>query len=176
MPTYRPGKYKQMSTTKLLKQFSRYHSKLDEYVHSAKVMDEQTFRLTYENDQGTLPLSAIRLPDIQLSLYRSRLARFVRDNENLLSPQTFSYVPLASTNENFPKLQRANFSGQSIFYGSLSPTTNFREISEDVTAGEEIYMAKWIFSPDANLMLYKVLPPKGAFLNDYLLKSADSSH
>ncbi len=159
-----------MSTTKLLKQFSRYHSKLDEYVHSAKVMDEQTFRLTYENDQGTLPLSAIRLPDIQLSLYRSRLARFVRDNENLLSPQTFSYVPLASTNENFPKLQRANFSGQSIFYGSLSPTTNFREISEDVTAGEEIYMAKWIFSPDANLMLYKVLPPKGAFLNDYLRK------
>lgn len=164
------GKYKQMSASELLKQFPRYHSKLDEYVHSAKAMDEQTFRLTYENDQGTLPFSVIRIPDIHISLYRSRLARFVNENEDLSAPQTFSYVPLASTNADFPKLQRANFSGQSIFYGSLSPTTNFREISEDVTAGEEIYMAKWIISPDANLMLYKVLPSKGAFLNEYLRK------
>jgi hypothetical protein len=134
-------------------------------------MDEQTFRLAYENDQGTLPFSAIQIPDIHLSLYRSRLARFVSEDEDMSSPQTFSYVPLALTNANFPKLQRANFSGQSIFYGSLSPTTNFREISEDVTAGEEIYMAKWVISPDANLMLYKVLPYKGTFLDEYLRKT-----
>ena len=170
MPANSTDNYKQMDSTELLKQFPKYHSKLDEYVHSAKAMDEQTFRRTYENDQGTLPFSVIQIPDIRLSLYRSRLARFVGEDENLSAPQTFSYVPLASTNADFPKLQRANFSGQSIFYGSLSPTTNFREISEDVTAGEEIYMAKWIFSPDANLMLYKVLPPKGAFLNEYLRK------
>lgn len=159
-----------MSALQLLEQLQRYHSKLDEYVHSAKIMDEQSFRRTYENDQGTLPFSVIRVPDIRLSLYRSRLARFVNDDEDLSAPQTFSYVPFASTNAIFPKLQRANFSGQSVFYGSLSPTTNFREISEDVTADEEIYMAKWIISPDANLMLYKVLPPKGAFLNEYLRK------
>ena len=88
----------------------------------------------------------------------------------MTSPQTFSYVPLTSTNEHFPNLQRANFSGQSIFYGSLSPTTNFREISEDVTAGEEVYMAKWNISPNANLMLYKVFPPKETFLNDKFQK------
>lgn len=163
-------KYKQMSTSELLKQFPGYHSKLDEYVHSAKIMDEQTFRRTYENDQGTLPYSVIRIPNIHLSVYRSRLARFVSEDEDLSASQTFSYVPLASTNANFPKLQRANFSGQSIFYGSLSPTTNFREISEDVTAGEEIYMTKWNFSQNANLMLYNVLSSKGAFLNEYLRK------
>lgn len=170
MPASCPNKFKQMGTSELLEQFPRYHSKLDEYVHSAKIMDEQTFRRTYENDQGTLPFSVIQVPDICLSLYRSRLARFVSEDEDLSAPQTFSYVPLASTNANFPKLQRANFSGQSVFYGSLSSTTNFREISEDVTAGEEIYMAKWNFSPDANLMLYKVLPPKDTFLNEYLRK------
>jgi len=170
MPAKGTYRYKQMSASELLKQFPRYHSKLDEYVNSAKTMDEQTFRRTYENDQGTLPFSVIRLPDIPLSLFRSRLERGVGSKEDLSSPQTFSYVPLASTNADFPKLQRANFSGQSIFYGSLSPTTNFREISEDVTAGEEIYMAKWNITADANLMFYKVLPPQGVFLNEYLRK------
>lgn len=165
MTTNNLDKYKLMSASELLKQFPRYHSKLDEYVQSAKIMDEQTFRRTYENDQGTLPFSAIRPSNIPFSFYRSRLERKVGSEEDLSSPQTFSYVPLALTNEHFPYLQRANFSGQSIFYGSLSPTTNFREICNDVTAGEEIYMAKWNFSPDANLMLYRVLPPQSALLN-----------
>lgn len=159
-------KYEEMSTTELLKQFPRYHAKLDEYVHAAKTMDEQTFRRTFEKDFRALPFSIIRLSNIPISLYRSRLERKVREEEDLSSPQTFSYVPLASVNEHFPNLQRANFSGQSVFYGSLSSITNFREISEDVTAGEEIYMAKWNISPDADLMLNRVLPPKGAFFKD----------
>lgn len=159
-------KYEEMSTSELLKQFPKYHAKLDEYVRASKTMDEQTFRSTFEKDLGALPFSMIHLPNLPISLYRSRLERKVGKDEDLSSPQTFSYVPLATANEHFPNLQRANFSGQSVFYGSLSPTTNFREISEDVTAGEEIYMAKWNFSPDADLMLNRVLPPKGAFLND----------
>ena len=150
----------------LFKLFPKYHSKLDEYVRSAKTMDEQAFRSNFENDKGTLPLCFIQLTGIPINLYRSRLERKVGEKEDLTSPQTFSYVPLTSTNEHFPNLQRANFSGQSIFYGSLSPTTNFREISEDVTAGEEVYMAKWSISPNANLMLYKVFPPRETFLND----------
>lgn len=166
MTITRPGKYEQMNSSELLKQFPKYHAKLDEYVRSSKIMDEKTFRRTYEKDQGTLPFNVIQLAQIPVSLYRSRLERKVGSSEDLSSPQTFSYVPLTSTNEHFPNLQRANFSGQSIFYGSLSPTTNFREISSDVTAGEEIYMAKWNISPDANLMLNWVLPPKGTIIND----------
>ena len=161
-----PDQYKQMSTTELIKQFPRYQTMLDEYVRAAKAMDEQTFRQTYENDQGVLPFSTIHLHNIPISLYRSRLERKVGNKEDLSSPRTFSYVPLELANGYFPNLQRANFSGQSIFYGSLSPTTNFREISDDVTAGEEIYMAKWNLSPDANLMLNRILPPKDTFLND----------
>ena len=157
-----------MNTTELSKQFLRYHAKLDEYVKAAKSMDEQNFRLTFEKDQGVLPFYVIHLPDLPISLYRSRLERKVGKEEDLSSPQTFSYVPLASTNKYFPNLQRANFSGQSVFYGSLSPTTNFREISEDITEGEEIYMAKWNISPDANLMLDRVLPPKGTIITDNL--------
>lgn len=165
-----PDKYKEMDTMELLKLLQRYHEKLDEYVEAAKTMDEQIFRQSFEKEQGVLPFSSIQLSDIPISLYRSRLERKVIKGEDLSSPQTFSYVPLASTNENFPSLQRANFSGQSIFYGSLSPTTNFREISEDVTAGEEVYLAKWNFSPNAKLMLSRVLPRKEAFLTDTFRK------
>lgn len=168
MTIIRPDKYEQMNSSELLKLFPRYHAKLDEYVRAAKIMDEKTFRLTYEKDHGTLPFCIIHLPQIPLSLYRSRLERKVGSDEDLSSPQTFSYVPQSSTNEHFPNLQRANFSGQSIFYGSLSPTTNFREISDDITVGEEIYMAKWNISPDANLMINRVLPPCGTIINDNL--------
>ena len=170
MPANSSDKLKQISGTELCNLFPKYHSKLDEYVRSAKTMDEQDFRSNFENDKGTLPLCFIQLTGIPINLYRSRLERKVGEKEDLTSPQTFSYVPLTSTNEHFPNLQRANFSGQSIFYGSLSPTTNFREISEDVTAGEEVYMAKWNISPNANLMLYKVFPPKETFLNDKFQK------
>ena len=166
MITNSTDKYKEMNTTELSKQFLRYHAKLDEYVKAAKSMDEQNFRLTFEKDQGVLPFYVIHLPDLPITLYRSRLERKVGKEEDLSSPQTFSYVPLASTNKYFPNLQRANFSGQSVFYGSLSPTTNFREISEDITEGEEIYMAKWNISPDANLMLDRVLPPKGTIITE----------
>lgn len=157
-----------MSTTELFKLFPRYHTKLGEYMQAAKSMDEHTFRQTFENDQGILPFCIINLPDIPISLYRSRLERKVGKEEDLSSPQTFSYVPLQFTNKQFPNLQRANFSGQSIFYGSLSPITNFREISEDITESEEIYMAKWNISPDANLMLNRVFPPKGTIITDNL--------
>ena len=150
--------------------FVRYNAKLDEYVHSAKTMDENTFRRKYEKDQGTLPISFIQLPQIPISLYRSRLERKVRSFEDLSSPQTFSYIPLTLTNEHFPNLQRANFTGQSIFYGSLSPITNYREISEDATAGEEVYMAKWNMSSEANLMLSRVIPPAGTIIKDNLRK------
>lgn len=170
MPMSNTDQYKQMSTTELIKQFPRYQAMLDEYVRAAKTMDEQTFRQTFEKGQGVLPFSIIHLPDIPISLYRSRLERKIGNKEDLSSPQTFSYVPSEITNEHFPNLQRANFSGQSVFYGSLSPTTNFREISDDITAGEEIYMAKWNLSPNANLMLNRILPPKDTFLNDNIKK------
>lgn len=114
-----PDQYKQMSTTELIKQFPRYQTMLDEYVRAAKAIDEQTFRQTYENDQGVLPFSTIHLHNIPISLYRSRLERKVGNKEDLSSPRTFSYVPLELANGYFPNLQRANFSGQSIFYGSL---------------------------------------------------------
>ncbi len=40
MPANSAKELKLMSASELLKQFQRYHSKLDEYVQSAKIMDE----------------------------------------------------------------------------------------------------------------------------------------
>lgn len=155
-----------MSSIDFLERIRYFRSKLDEYVKSAKKMDEQTFKRTYENDQGTLPFCVKVLQDTSICFYRSRLERKIGCMEDLSSPQTFSYVPLAMTNEHFPNLHRANFSGQSVFYGSIFPQTNFREISDDITVGENIYMAKWSISPDANLILNNILPPQATFFDE----------
>lgn len=170
MPTNSSYILESMDEKELKRKFARYSSMLDEYVEKSKIMDEKTFRRSFENDKGFLPFNYVLLSNTTLSVYRSRIARHVGDNEDLSSPQTFSYVPTALINDHFPRLQRANFSGQTVFYGSLSPTTNFREICEDITAGEEVYMAKWDFSQNAELMLYRILPPKGVFVNDLFRK------
>ncbi len=91
MTITRPDKYEQMNSSELLKQFPKYHAKLDEYVRSSKIMDEKTFRRTYEKDQGTLPFNVIQLAQIPVSLYRSRLERKVGSSEDLSSLQDGRY-------------------------------------------------------------------------------------
>ena len=48
MPANSSDKLKQISGTELCNLFPKYHSKLDEYVRSAKTMDEQAFRSNFE--------------------------------------------------------------------------------------------------------------------------------
>ena len=62
--------------------FSWFSKKLDEYVRSSKSMDEYTFRSAYEHDQSTVPFNYTLLSDIP-GLYRSRLARDIKDWEDL---------------------------------------------------------------------------------------------
>lgn len=71
MPANSSDKLKQISGTELCNLFPKYHSKLDEYVRSAKTMDEQAFRSNFENDKGTLPLCFIQLTGIPINLYRA---------------------------------------------------------------------------------------------------------
>ena len=147
--------------------FTWFSKKLDEYVRSSKSMDEYTFRSAYEHDQGTVPFNYTLLSDIP-GLYRSRLARDIKDWEDLSSPQTFSYVPRALCNERFPSLQRANFTGQSVFYASLTPSINFREIGLDVVAGDEVYMAKWKFLKGTTLAFSRIIPREDCSAYNYL--------
>lgn len=138
--------------------FTIYHEHLDNLIAASKNMDEQTFRLTFDKEDDRMPFIFTLPINDDLFLYRARLARKIHSDEDLNCPQTFSYVPSSKITDTFPYLQRANYSGQSIFYASFFPITNFREISADVMAGEEVYLSKWYVSKGSNLSLYRVFP------------------
>lgn len=155
--------------------FVKYNTQLDALVSASNTMDEQTFRLNYELSKCDLPLVYQPPIDEEFSLYRARLARNILPDEDLNCPQTFSYVPVSKVTGTFPGIGRANYSGQSIFYASFSPTTNFREIDADVKAGEEVFLSRWKVSKDSRLNLYRVFPKESFDDDNYsgLLKVAD---
>lgn len=108
----------------------------------AKSMDEQTFREKYSKGRKTLPLVAPKSFNQGIKLYRSRsIKKNSSDDMSLLS--AFSYILKEKCDENFPKLQRANFSGESIFYGSLSPETIFKETNYEEHSDEWAFISCW---------------------------------
>lgn len=62
-------------------------------------------------------------------------------DEDITNPSTFSYVPQNKCSSSFPPLQRCNFSGQSVFYASMSVKTNFKEIDKESSIGKEVYIS-----------------------------------
>ena len=61
-------------------------------------------------------------------------------DEDITNPSTFSYVLQNKCSSSFPPLQRCNFSGQSVFYASMSVKTNFKEIDKESSIGKEVYI------------------------------------
>ena len=155
--------------------FTRYHAQLDALVAASKIMDEQSFRLAYDKLKCEIPLIYFHPINEEFPLFRARLARSIKPDEDLNCPQTFSYVPDSKVTETFPSIHRANYNSQSIFYASFSPITNFREINADVKAGEEVYLARWKVPKDSRLSLYRVFPKESFFNDNYfgLLKVTD---
>lgn len=93
----------------------------------AKTKTEQKFVKKYISQRTMLPLVAPIVHHPGFKLYRLRsIEKKTAEDLSLLS--AFSY-PKENKKEKTPKLQRANFSGESIFYGSLSPTTIIKEIN-----------------------------------------------
>lgn len=108
----------------------------------ARIMDEQTFREKYTKERKQLPLVAPKSFNQGIKLYRSRsIKKGSTEDVSLLS--AFSYIPKEKCDENFPKLQRSNFSGESIFYGSLSPETIFKETNYDKHSDEWALISCW---------------------------------
>ena len=93
-----------------------------------------------------------------LSFYRSRMAATIGKDEDLTSPSTFSYVPIEKSR--YIRRGRMNKKGQSMFYASLSPDTNYREICHDIKEGDEVYLSLWGMKQDSSLMVLPVYLPQ----------------
>lgn len=121
---------------------NQYLALLDRVIGNSKTLSKNEFEKEYKGNPIQIILSAPLVFNDSMSLYRGRLADDVGKNEDLSSPATFSYVPLVLNKDGLPKMGRANYKGQSIFYASEQMKTNFKEISKDSNIGDEAYMAK----------------------------------
>ena len=146
--------------------FTEQLNNLQEYVCSSKTMDEQTYRASYENKERAMGFIQHQPLGGDFDIYRSRMADTIQPDEDITNPSTFSYVPKNKCTSTFPGLQRCNFSGQSIFYASLSIRTNFQEIDKDCCGGKSVYLSKWHVSKNANANMFRVIPPEGIDIKD----------
>lgn len=147
---------------------SKSSQRLDEYVCSAKTMTEQTYRNYYLRKECQKAFIQHQPLGGDFDVYRSRMGDTIKPDEDITSPSTFSYVPKRKCTNSFPPLQRCNFSGQSIFYASMSAKTNFKEIDKERCLGKEVYISKWHIDNNVNANLFRVIPPEGiAISEDY---------
>lgn len=129
-----------------------YTEKLLDLEESAKTMQESEYYSVF-TQKFSCPLPRPYVLET-LSLFRTRLASSDIDNEKECKISTFSYIPFDSVTADFPKRGRMNRTGQSLFYASLSPDTNYREIKHDVCGGEEVYLSKWSIKEGQKLSTY----------------------
>lgn len=150
----------------------KYLALLDRVIGNSKTLSRTEFEKEYKGCPIEIVLNAPIILNDSVPLFRARLAEDIGKHEDLSKPATFSYVPLNLNKNGIPKMGRANYKGQSIFYASEHMTTNFKEISKESNIGDEAYMAKWVLKPNSNLHLYRITPdwgineandPKGIF-------------
>lgn len=146
--------------------FLKLSKKLDEYVDSAQIMDEQAYRDFYKNKE--CPMAFVQHQPLggNFDVYRSRMGNSIGADEDITNPATFSYIPEDKCSDYFPSLQRCNFSGQRVFYASMSVKTNFKEIDKESCIGKEVYISKWHIDENANANMFRVIPPEGIDIDE----------
>lgn len=147
-----------MSNSTRMKQ---YLALLDRVIGDSKTLSKKEFEKEYKGKAIKIILNAPVVFNDSMPLYRGRLAEDVGRSEDLSNPTTFSYVPLVLNEKGLPKMGRANYKGQSVFYASEHMGTNFKEISKESCIGDEAYMSKWVLKPNSNLHLYRTIPNWG---------------
>lgn len=129
---------------------------------ASEKLSEEEFYKRFENANFRCRLrNPVKIED--LTFYRSRLVSSVNEKEDITSPSTFSYIPLEKSQ--YVKRGRMNKKGQSMFYASLSPETNYCEIKHDVQEGEEIYLSQWRMKKGSSLNIYPVSLPDNISVN-----------
>lgn len=141
--------------------YIKYLALLDKVIGDSKTLNRVEFEKVYKENPIEIVLSAPVIFNDSFPLFRGRLAEDIGKNEDLSRPSTFSYVPLELNEKGLPRMGRANYKGQSIFYASEHIETNFKEISKESNIGDEAYMAKWVLKPNSNLHLYRAIPNWG---------------
>ncbi len=139
---------------------------LQKLMDDTKCKNELELKNKYKNELNLI-LNTPIIVNMPIVLYRSRLASKV--HEDITLPSTFSYFPLTKSSNGVPQRGRMNLSGQSFFYASSSPDTNYKEIKKDIKEGDEVYLSQWGITANSGLSIYSVILP------DNISTSADKN-
>ncbi len=139
---------------------------LQKMMDDTKCKNELELKNKYKNELNLI-LNTPIIVNMPIVLYRSRLASKV--HEDITLPSTFSYFPLTKSSNGVPQRGRMNLSGQSFFYASSSPDTNYKEIKKDIKEGDEVYLSQWGITANSGLSIYSVILP------DNISTSADKN-
>lgn len=120
--------------------------------------DEQYLREKFKNGIKLL-LPSPKNIEAPIAFYRARPAETITAEQPITAIETFSYMPLRYNSQIPPKPARGrmNLTGQSIFYASSLPQTNFKEIKKDIKEGDEVYLSKWELKPNSVMNTYSVV-------------------
>ena len=128
-------------------------------VRNSQELTEYEFGIKYYKKPAKIIMVSPYIYNELMVLFRSRRNDFKLD-EDLSSQSSFSYIPPKKCTAAFPAIERANYAGQSMFYGSVDPETNIKEVLSKCKDGEIYNMGIWKIRKNSQIHLYPALPPK----------------
>lgn len=142
---------------------SRLHlEKLDEILENNPNISANDFYKEYYEKLGVV-YSHHTLLGNEMCFYRARVEDGKITSQNVKDISSFSYIPLCLVSQTFPHIQRLNKQGQSIFYASVAPVTNYYEIKKSLKPGASIYLSMWKIKKGVNINCYNLLLPKNIY-------------
>lgn len=142
---------------------SRLHlEKLDEILENNPNISADDFYNEFYEKLGVVYSHHTELGN-GMQFYRARVEDEHITFQNVTDISTFSYIPFSLCNQDFPPIQRLNKKGQSIYYASVSPETNYYEIKKNLKPGAGIYLSMWRIKEGANINCYNLLLPKNVY-------------
>lgn len=135
---------------------------MNKYIRNLKLLENDADLLTeseFYSKYATIALAYLnpKIFNEALYVYRSRLGSSIGANESINEAKTFSYIPREICTNSFPQRKRFNKTGQSIFYASVSPATNYLEIDINTKPGETVFVSKWEIEPNSNFSIFNVI-------------------
>lgn len=141
---------------------SKLHlEELEEILRNNPNISSEDFYKEYYNKIGVVYSHHQEIYDNTV-LYRSRTNKNITE-EDVVKVSAFSYRPIDIGNTTPPSIERLNVKGQSIFYASFSPETNFKEIDKNIKAGTEIFISRWKIKNGENINCYNLLLPNNVY-------------